>query len=486
MKKVPLKAEHLEILEGRGIEAETLSRLGVQSLEKADGDWVAIPFIAGGQAVNWKYRTISAEKQFAQDKDARKCFWNIDVLLDASLGAEPLIITEGEFDAMIAMQCGFQRVVSVPDGAPAEQIGDNPESKKYSYLDDAGMLDGVREIILATDGDAPGLNLMNDLALRLGRGRCKFVRYPKGCKDLNEAWAKYGDKGVAQTIERAQWCKLDGVYRMSELAPVPERPAFSTGMIDANYRVRLGDFCVVTGIPSHGKTSFINDIACRVVQNHGWNVVFASFEQKPQLDHRRNLRTWFNQKWLRDQSHGEIAAADEWIERHFAFIVPSDDDEVTLAWVLERIAASVLRFGAKLVVIDPWNEMDHDRPNGMSLTEYTGFAIKQFKRLAMKYQIHLIVAAHPSKPMKEPGGKVRCPGLYDISDSAHWYNKADIGIVVHRPDERQTMIRIAKSRYHDQIGTPGDVMTVFDPHTNRFNPVEPELGASVRHWEDRD
>lgn len=91
--------------------------------------------------------------------------------------------------------------------------------------------------------------------------------------------------------------------------------------------------------------------------------------------------------------------------------------------------------------------------------------------MAAKFHVHVIVAAHPAKPArkKEDGG-LSIPTLYDISDSAHWYNKADVGIVVHR-DGDETIIRVAKSRYHDQIGVPGDVRAWFHKHDNHFEIV---------------
>ncbi len=475
MDKIPLTEEHLKILEARGLERGLLIDLGISSLLKESGNWVCIPYIANGLAVNHKYRTISGEKRFQQDGNARKCFWNIDCLIDPTLENEPLIITEGEFDAIAAMQAGYRRVVSVPDGAPANEIGDKPDSKKYSYLDDAAeYLLSVKDIILCTDNDTPGQNLMNDLALRLGKARCKWVKYPKNCKDLNDALKLYGVRGVTETISRSQWCQVEGVYRMGELPPVPERRAFLTGIpgLDLHYKIRAMDFCVITGIPSHGKSSFINDLACNMVESHGWGVVFASFEQQPQIDHRRNLRTWRYGKQVRDLTPEQIKKADEWIDENFSFIVPGEDDEVTLAWTLEKCAAAILRYGAKLVVIDPWNEMDHERPAGMSLTEYTGFAIKQFKKLAKKYQVHVIVAAHPTKQQKEADGKFKIPTLYDISDSAHWYNRCDVGLVVHRKDQHATIIRVAKSRYHDQIGKPGDIEVSFDIYSNRYKLIE--------------
>jgi len=469
-----LNEKHLKILEERGLDAELLVMLGVSSSDKLSGDCIAIPYLDGDAVVNHKYRTLGDEKRFMQDADARKVFWNRNAITDPTLKDQPLTITEGEFDAMIAMQCGYQRVVSVPDGAPKQQVEDL-DGAKYSYVDEVfQQLRDIDEIILCTDSDPQGINLMNDLALKIGRHRCKWVKYPKDCKDLNEAFVAYGHKAVTETMNRAKWFEVDGVYRMSELAPEPYRKPHETGLIDEHYKIRLGDFTVVTGIPGHGKTALINDICCRMTCRYGWGVAYASFEQHPQSDHKRNLRTWFNKKKVIHQTDEEKARADDWIDNNFSFIVPGFEDDVTLTWMLERAAASVIQHGVKIVVIDPWNEMDHDRPRGMSLTEYTGFAIKQFKAFARKYQIHLIVAAHPAKQQKKEDGTYSVPTLYDISDSAHWYNKCDVGLVVHR-DETGTILRTAKSKYHDQIGVPGDELAVFNISTGGFDIVPEEL-----------
>lgn len=472
-----LTEKHAKLLEARGLDVETLERYGVASSTQAGGEWIEIPFWLGGKQVNTKYRTIAGQKAFRQDAGAKKCFWNADVLTDLTLSGHPLVITEGELDAFAAIQAGFVRVVSVPDGAPAQEQGEEGHGAKYSYIADARhALRDITEIILATDSDGPGVNLLNDLAIRLGKARCKWVRYPKGCKDLGDALRMFGTRGVVETLNRAQWMRVDGVYRMSELPPVPPAVPHEIGIVglQQHYRIRPGDLCVVTGIPSHGKTSAVNEIVCRMVERYGWNVAFASFEQKPQLDHRRNLRTFFSGRMVRDQLPEEIAAADAWIDKHFAFIVPSEDDEVTLDWTLERAAAAIVQHGVKIVVIDPWNEMDHVRPAEMSLTEYTGFAIKQFKKLATKYQVHVMVVAHPAKIRRDESGKTPMPTLYDISDSAHWFNKPDVGIIIHRKEESRTIIRVAKSRYHDQIGKPGDLVATFNPETCRYTIIEDE------------
>ena len=467
-----LSERNAAILAERGLDAELLAKLGVADSGKPGFD-VAIPYFVGGKIVNAKHRTIAGEKRFVQEAGAQKQFWNRDVISDPTLAQEPLIITEGEFDAIAAIQCGFARTVSVPDGAPAREIGDK-ETAKYGFLDSApAALADVETIILATDGDEPGANLLHDLSLRLGRHRCKWVKYPKGCKDLNDALRLYGARGVTETIARALPYPIPGLYRMHELPPLPDRKAHRIGIpvLDDHYRLRPGDLTVVTGIPSMGKTSFVNDVCCRMAERWGWPTAFASFEQPPQTDHRRSLRSWFNRKRVVDQTQEEIAKADAWIDRMFGFIVPSDDDEVTLAWCLERCSSAIKRYGVKIVVVDPYNEMDHVRPPDMTLTEYTGFAIKSFKRLAKKHNVHVIIVAHPAKQRKLESGEYGIPSLYDISDSAHWYNKPDVGIVVHRGKDGD-VIRIAKSRDHLEIGAPGDVPVLFNSHSCRYDATD--------------
>lgn len=472
------------LAEERNLDPELLARHGWSSIENhAGGDWIAIPYMVGSDIVNHKYRSISGEKRFHQETGARKCFWNLNALLDSTLGAEPLVITEGEIDAMTAIQCGFIRTISVPDGAPAEAMGDR-DGAKYSFVTDAqSALSNCSEIILATDGDGPGMNLLNDLALRLGKPRCKWIKYPirsngQGrCKDLNEVLITYGERGVIECLRRADWMKTDGVYAMDDLPPVIEQPVLTIGfpVLDNHVRVRRGDFWVVTGIPSHGKSTFLNDLACRMALNHNWRIAFASFEQQPQTDHRRNLRSWHARKhktWLTPQD--EISA-DAWISGRFRFIVPSEDDSPNLEWMLEKCAMAVIQHECQMIVIDPWNEMEHNRGD-LSLTEYVGFAIKQFKKFAKKYNITLVIAAHPTKMRRENGGYLP-PSLWDISDSANWANKADVGITVFRPDpsQNQTQIIVTKIRFQDQIGSPGTVNVCFLGDQRRYEAVDTNL-----------
>ncbi len=466
-----LSDRHLKLIENRGLDAEIVSRLGIETCADS-GDLIRIPYLVGSETVNNKYRTLDGEKRFHQDKDGRKCFFNFNVITDSSLEDEPLLVCEGEFDAIAAIQAGFPRAVSVPDGAPAEAIGEDDRGAKYSYVRDAeAAMRDIREIILCTDADPAGVNLMTDLALRLNKARCKWITYPKDCKDLNDALRRYGVRGVQETIKRARWVQVDGIYRMSELPPLPHQPPLDAGIpeLGRHYKLRLGDFVVVTGIPSHGKSTFVVDLCSHMAENHGWGTAFGSFETPPQVDHRRILRTWHGGAKPAYQSVEKLAAADQWIDRNFCFICASDEEDVTVPWLLEKAAAAVIRHGVKIIVVDPWNELDHIRPDKITREEYTGIAIKQFRRFAKKYQVHFIVVAHPTKLPKEKDGKLPIPSMYDIADAAHWANKADVGVIIHRTNSgTETLIRVCKVRFQDDIGVPGDITANFNPERGRY------------------
>lgn len=484
----------------RGLDPERLAeKFGVHVGQGNGGDYLVIPYREDGKVKNRKFRTSLVPGtgggktwQDGREKGAKRVLYNIDALKRSDLKGQPVIITEGEPDLWALDLAGFQRIVGWPDGAPEVSIPLDEDSPKYRPLEEAMPLFGADNlggadvpIIIASDGDEPGAVLLHDLSLRLGRARCKFVQYPlrkndpqKRCKDIGEVLEDYGVAGVVETINRAKWVAVDGVYKLSELPPIPTPEAFVIDMplLKDSYRMRLGDWTVVTGIPSHGKSTFVNDVVCRVVESYslpGKPVVvsFASFEQHPRSDHRRALGGWYLGKDPKTITAAEWTEVDLWLDNHFRFMVPNEDDDVTLEWCLEKMALTVVRDHARIIVIDPWNEMDHLRGPGESMTEYVGRAIKEFRRFARKFGVHLIIVAHPTKLAQDKEGEYPVPTLYHISDSAHWYNKCDVGIIVHRTASGATMIWVQKSRYHDEIGKPARLEAVYHQGTRRFDVV---------------
>ena len=471
-------------LEARGLDPEVLTRYGVRESVERGPEWVDIPFFVGEEVVNVKSRTIihpsvpeeeaKARKRMLQREGGACVFWNRNAITDPTLKHLPLIITEGELDALSAVQAGYPRTVSVPNGAPSKPVEFDTDSSKYDYLE-MDILDGVSEVILAVDDDLAGSHLLQYLKTRIGPARCKWIRYPvhpdksRRLKDLNEVLQFYGTAGVKKTIDRADWVAVDGVYTLSQLPPIPERPAFYSYMpgMDDHYRIRLGDLTVVTGIPNHGKTSWVNDMVCRLADRLKWRICWAGFEQEPQTDHRRYLLQWVDGKPIAFQNPEEIRRGEKWIEDHFVFVTEGIDGDLTLEGVLEKCAAAVKRYGCQVVVLDPWNRLEHAVERNSNMHQYIGRALREFARFARHFHVHFIVIAHPRKMNKDPDGNFEIPDLYSISDSANWYNMVDVGFVVHRVEDK-SFIGVLKTKYHDQIGRPGTVETWLNTETGRF------------------
>lgn len=485
----------LHTLESRGLDVELATRMGLDGTQRAGGECLVLPFLREGRVVRRKYRRFDAAEgsaKWSADKDGLRIAFNEDCLRDEALLSQPLIITEGELDALAAIQAGFARTISVPDGAPPPGDRDKAELEsgaKYAWLRDILPLlhkDRVSEIILAADGDDNGAALMQDLSVLLGRYRCKYLTYPKApakaqealgrerCKDLGEVLQFYGAKGLVETVTRAQWLRVDGVYRMGELPPLPPsviyEPRFN--LLREHFKCRLGDFSVITGTPGFGKTSFANDLFCGIAYDHHLAIAWASFEQEPQRDHKRNLRSWFTGRREVDLTPPERDAADRWIDAQHLFMIPGEDEDASLEWLLEKMELAVARYGARIIVIDPWNELEHDRRQGESETEYIGRAIRTLKRFAKAFRVHVCVIAHPTKSVKDADGNYKMPTLYDINGSANWYNKADLGVIVHRENKDDTLIKVQKSRYHEVIGVPGEVRMQFSKDERRYIETE--------------
>lgn len=53
---------------------------------------------------------------------------------------------------------------------------------------------------------------------------------------------------------------------------------------------------------------------------------------------------------------------------------------MTLEWLIEKAADAIIRHGIKVLVIEPWNEVEHARPKHESETQYVSRSLRQIGR----------------------------------------------------------------------------------------------------------
>lgn len=461
-------------LEARGLSVEMAVQLGWRPCAGPTDDlWLAIPFIEKGKRVGTKYRTVGGAKLFTQDTGSPQIFWNVDCLRNPDFAAYPLIITEGELDALTAIQCGFPKTISVPGGAPEHDTGD--DGARWNYLTHAKpLLDTQKLIVLAVDGDRNGLVLRDGLAQRLGKSRCQILEYPTG-KDLNDVLLTQGDDAVRRVIGGANYFPIPGLVRMHEMPERASKRALDTmipGLLP-HMRLRRGDLIVITGPPGHGKSTFVTNLICNMAWHWKATTAICSLEQAVMPDLRRVLRSYRAECLEKDMSDSQRQVADEWINRHFVFLQGEEGEEMTASWMLERFTAARVRYGAGICVIDPWNEVSiSDKPTEWTTEQFVSQSLRVMKSFARVHDITLIIVAHPRKLGRDKFGKIPKPTLWDIADSAAWANRCDLGVVVYRPDIQSgdglTEISIEKSRDYYSIGTPGIVTLKWQAEASRF------------------
>jgi len=460
--------KHQAWLEARGISGDLAAKFGLETVIRDGVAWLSVPYVENGKAINHKYR-MTSEKRHQMDTGAPLTLWNHDALLEVS--DRPLVICEGEWDAMIALACGW-RAVSVPNGAPPSETADVANAKRYEYLWRArDALNRVKSFILATDGDDAGKSLRADLVSLLGADRCSFVEYPEATKDLNDVFLKQGVEAVATVLNKAKPYPVRGLYQMSDFPDVPEVRGLPVGIDCMADKIEIvpGTVTIFTGYSNMGKSTVMNTIIAHAI-DQGVTVCAASFETMPRPILRDGIaKAMMGCDNYSFHNHPKRAAAYAQIESHLKIISNAIDDdlEFDIDSFLELARVAVVRDGARIIVLDPWNELEHKRRREETLTEYVGRAIRAVKRFARLNNVSFWIVAHPTKPQK---GVNQMPSLYDVSDSANWSNKADYGLVYHRKDKtiNEAELAVVKVR----MGLPGQcgVSTVkFDHRTNRIN-----------------
>ncbi|MCQ2058696.1 MAG: toprim domain-containing protein [Bacteroidaceae bacterium] len=455
---------------GRGISETTVRKAriteGMERMpqkENQEVNTVQFNYYHDGVLCNTKFRT--GDKCFKLCSGAELLPWNIDAIK----GCSECIITEGEMDALSFMECGRDDVVSVPNGA----------NSNLDYLDDylEGYFDDKETIYIASDTDTKGVLLRDELLRRFGAERCRVLDYGEGCKDANEHLQKFGKESLLQCLATAPETKLDGVYTVSDIEQSLDRLfeyGLQKGAVIGNENFdRLCSFetrrlCIVTGIPSSGKSEFIDEIAERLNMRYDWRFAYFSPENAPLAYHASKLIEKFTGKKFDKQhlTYGEYKDVKEHLERNFFFISPQTDFK--LDTILERARYLVRRRGIKCLVIDPYNRLENEQ-GSRNETQYISSVLDKLTNFAQQNDVLVILMAHPTKLPKNKDGVFEAPTLYDISGSANFFNKADYGIVVHRDRVENTVeVHVQKVKFR-HLGEAGTALFKYNINNGRYS-----------------
>ena len=475
-----------EWFKSRGISKETLRALkvteGPEFMPQTGKTENAIHFnyFVGNELVNVKYR--DGRKNFKLYKGAEKVFYNINNIV----GYEYCVIVEGEMDALSFYEAGVSNVISVPNGATLN-------TNNLDYLDNCiDYFSDKEKIIIAVDSDEAGQALQSELIRRLGAEICYIANF-EDCKDANEYLLEYGKQKLAECITGARPVPLENVTtfrdiegEITDFVKNGFKKGYQIGIpnFDDIFSTYTGQFITVTGIPSSGKSDFVDQMVVGYNANYGWKTAFASPENAPTYLHAHKLM----RKVWQDMPRKDQIGSDKWnqvadhVNDNFFFI---DMDRYTLESVLRKGAELVKRKGIKCLIIDPFNKVRDVDAKTEDVNRYTMEYLTKIESFAKKYDVLVIVVAHPTKMYKDANGKIEEPNMYNIKGGGEWYDASYHGLLVHRDYDNKTVkAKVLKVKFQNLGENGAEAHFKWEPRSGCFIPHEPmNINAEPMPWE---
>lgn len=471
--KADLSDKVISWFKERGISEKTLVDMKVSEGKewmpqtRKEENTIQFNYFAGGELINVKYR--DGAKNFKLYKGAEKIFYNIDNIV----GFDYCVIVEGEMDVLALYEAGITNAISVPNGATLSH-------NNLEYLDNCiDYFEDMEKVILAVDNDEPGQALQTELIRRLGSEVCYLSDF-EDCKDANEYLLKYGAEKLTERIVSAKPVPLENVttfkdieHEVIDFVHNGFKPGFQVGLsnFDDIFSTYTGQFITVTGIPSSGKSDFVDQMVVGYNQKYGWKTAYASPENVPTYLHAHKLlrKMWQGLPSKEDIGQERWKQLTTHYNKNFFHI---DMERFTLESVLRKSAELVKRKGIKCLVLDPFNKVRDVDSKTEDVNRYTMDYLQKIEMFAKKYDVLVIIVAHPTKMYKDKNGKIEEPTMYNIKGGGEWYDASYHGLLVHRDYENKTTkVKVLKVKFQNLGENGAEAHFTWDPRSGLFVPT---------------
>lgn len=216
--------------------------------------------------------------------------------------------------------------------------------------------------------------------------------------ELVNLW-KIEDEGI-DTRYSTGFSKLDRVMIDDDLIGSSEQGGLA-----------LGEFVAIGGRPKSGKTLLTAQIGASL-SNAGMRILWLFYEGKTKKLKKILERVGANKDFISSISFKKGEERDSRIE-----------------WIEEKLKAGVEQ-GVNVLVIDNLDFLETgEKVNG----EYESLKliVKKLARMAVRYNVIVILIAHVRKPINS-AGDARRPRMFDIAGTSQVERLCDFGIIVDR------------------------------------------------------
>jgi twinkle protein len=434
---------------------------------------IVYPYYQNHQVVNLVY--FYGKHRNSEIGGVETCF-NYD-----KIDLEHTYLVFDELEVFTFYESGIENVISLFGGLTYDKDNfEKSSSRALEFLQNIeDKVNKIKKITLALPNNDVANHLKDELLRRLGKERCWVVQPPENNYSWNDVFSEYGKHKMTFLLDTAKPIPVRGIFEIDDIEEKFDdlyykglkRGALSGWpTLDEYYTVVPGQWTVVTGIPGHGKSNFLDALFVNLAKWEDWKFAIFSPENQPLERHFANIMEKYFEQPFDVGKMGRISEDQKedgkaWLKKHFSVILPHEDDSWSIDGVLSLAKVLVFRKGIKGLVIDPWNELDHSRPSNQTETEYISSTLTKIRQFARNYNVHVWLVAHPAKLYKDKDGKYPVPTPYDISGSAHYRNKADNAITVWRnvghEDQSCSDIHVQKIRFKE-VGKVGLVSLRYD------------------------
>lgn len=479
-KVTAITQECIDYIKLRGLTEDTISKFNIGTYNRA----IAFPYYKYGTIVGYKTRKPMKDPgkpKMLNVKGSKPYLFNAQNVKTRN----ELIICEGEFDAMVIHQAGFENVVSV--GAGANSLATMVEQAK-------DFLSEFETLIIVSDNDDSGTN-MDKFFVGEFKEKAKLIdKKLYSRNDINEEYVISGQVKVSEIIESARF-RIEGRWDLDKqpykgVAPTSGKYV-PTGLPTIDYGLNdlvPGFTTLITGRSNGGKSTFVRQVIVNAIDKGNKVYLMNGEENKNNVVNKlyqcvigRNEKDYdlikVNKRYKKEPKPHILKKLQNWHKGKLVLFNKGDSNLKTIDELMKMVEIEVKINNHNLVVID--NLMSILSAKAAEKYEQQADFMQQLHDLANNYNTHIILVLHPNKSYKKDDDM----DMEQISGSSDLYNKADNVIAVKREydEEKQEegvngKISVIKNRDFEDLPS---VETHFDKETGLLLEIEEKTSEII-------
>jgi twinkle protein len=395
--------------------AQFSGRLGGNALEAAE--IVIFPFYENGRVVKQKIRSLEIKKAMSQfgETSNNSLFGENCFNPNKSI---PIIVTEGEYDAIAMYQMTGLPCVSISTGC---QGAFKQLSQKLDWLS------GFKEVLLCFDMDEPGRAAIAECVTLFEPGTVRSVNLPY--KDANEVLLAGKQDMVQKCIWNAEIIKPKTIIFPNDIREqVLQKPQYGTPwpwkfMTEVTYGNRLGEVYMLAGDTSVGKTQIIYQIISTHI-NNGCKVGLIDLERQNVQTLQRVISGMINKRiYLPDCDDFNIKEINDQLDKLQDSLVlyRPESGKLTIESILINIRYLCMAYKINFFVIDNLTALSTNTTHGNKDHEQASQTVGQLVQIAKELNVTIFIVNHLVKDPISLSADISMPEDYN-------YNAAKEGL----------------------------------------------------------